>query len=32
MFLMIPNTAAEGQVVGKRINRGVGYGLEMPVM
>ena len=32
MFLTIPNTAIEVQVVGKRVNRGGGYGLEIPVI
>ena len=31
MFLMIPFTSIEVEVVGKRLNRGGGYGLEIPV-
>ena len=31
MFLTIPSTAIEVEVLGKRINRGSGYGLEIPV-
>ena len=30
MFLKLPNTI-EDEVVGKRVNRGGGYGLEIPV-
>ena len=32
MFLTIPNTAIEVQVVDKRVNREGGYGLEIPVI
>ena len=32
MFLKVPNTSIEVQVVGKRLNRGGGYGLEIPVI
>ena len=31
MFLKVPNTSIEVEVVGKRMNRGGGYGLEIPV-
>ena len=31
-FLKIPNTSIEVEVVGKRVNRGGGYGLEIPVI
>ena len=31
MFLTIPSTAIEVEVLGKRVNRGSGYGLESPV-
>ena len=31
MFLTIPSTAIEVEVLGKRLNRGGGYGLEIPV-
>ena len=31
MFLTLPNTTIEAEVVGKRLNRGGGYGLEIPV-
>ena len=31
MFLTIPSTAIEVEVLGKRVNRGSGYGLEIPV-
>ena len=31
-FLKVPNTSIEVQVVGKRLNRGGGYGLEIPVI
>ena len=30
MFLKVPNTPIEVDVVGKRVNRGGGYGLEIP--
>ena len=29
MFLKVPNTSIEFQVIGKRLNRGGGYGLEI---
>ena len=32
MFLTLPNTTIEAEVVGKRLNRGGGYGLEIPVI
>ena len=32
MFLKVPNTLTEVQVVGKRLNRGGSYGLEIPVI
>ena len=32
MFLKVPNTLIEVQDVGKRLNRGGGYGLEIPVI
>ena len=32
MFLKVPNTSIEVQVVGKRLNRGGGYSLEIPVI
>ena len=32
IFLKIPNTSIEMQVVGKRLNRGGGYSLEIPVI
>ena len=32
MFLKVPNTSIEFQVIGKRLNRGGGYGLEIPVI
>mgnify|MGYP001792401175 CR=1 FL=1 len=32
MFLKVPNTSIEVEVVGKRVNRGGGYGLEIPVV
>ena len=31
MFLTLPHTSIQTEVVGKRINRGGGYGLEIPV-
>ena len=31
MFLTIPFTAIEVEVLGKRVNRGSGYGLQIPV-
>ena len=31
MFLMIPFTSIEAEVVGKRLNREGGYGLKIPV-
>ena len=31
MILKIPNTSIEVDVVGKRVNRGGGYSLEIPV-
>ena len=31
MFLTIPSTAIEVEVLGKRVNRGSGHGLEIPV-
>ena len=31
MFLKVPNTSIEDEVVGKRVNREGGYGLEIPV-
>ena len=31
MFLTVPYTSIEAEVVGKRLNRGGGYGLEIPV-
>ena len=31
MFLTIPSTAIEVDLLGKRVNRGSGYGLEIPV-
>ena len=31
MFLKVPNTSIEVEVVGKRLNRGGGYGMEIPV-
>ena len=30
--MKLPNTSIEVQVVGKRLNRGGGYGLEIPVI
>ena len=32
MFLKVPNTSIEVQVVGKRLNREGGYRLEIPVI
>ena len=32
IFLKVPNTSIEIQVVGKRLNRGGGYSLEIPVI
>ena len=32
MFLKVPNTSIEVQVVGKRLNRGRGHGLEISVI
>ena len=32
MFLKVPNTLLEFQVVGKRLNRGGAYGLAIPVI
>ena len=32
MFLKVPHTSIEFQVVGKRLNRRGGYGLEIPVI
>ena len=32
MFLKIPNISVEVQVVGKRLNRGGDYGLDIPVI
>ena len=32
MFLKVPSTSIEVQVVGKKLNRGGGYGLEIPVI
>ena len=32
MFLKVPNTSIEVEVVGKRLNRGGGYGLEISVI
>ena len=32
MFLKIPNTSIEVDVVGKRVNRGGGYGLGISVV
>ena len=32
MFLKVPNTSIEVQDVGKRLNRGGGCGLEIPVI
>ena len=32
MFLTLPNTTIEAEVVGQRLNRGGGYGLEIPVI
>ena len=32
MFLKVPNTSIEVQDVGKRLNSGGGYGLEIPVI
>ena len=32
IFLKVPNTSIEFQVIGKRLNRGGGYGLEIPVI
>ena len=31
MFLTVPSTSIEVEVLGKRVNRGSGYGLEIPV-
>ena len=31
MFLRFPNTSAQAEVIGDRIKRGGGYGLEIPV-
>ena len=31
MFLKVPNTSIGVEVVGKRVNRGGGYGPEIPV-
>ena len=30
LFLTVPNCAIKCKVTGKRINRGAGYGLEIP--
>ena len=32
LFLKVPNISITAEVVGKRLNRGGGYGLEIPVM
>ena len=32
MFLKIPNSSIEVQIVGKSLNRGGGYGTEIPVV
>ena len=32
MFLKVPHTSVEVLVVGKRLNRGGGYGLKIPVI
>ena len=32
LFLRVPNTSITAQVSGKRLNRGGGYGLEIPVI
>ena len=32
LFLKVPNTSITAEVVGERLNRGGGYGLEIPVM
>ena len=32
MFLKVPNTSIEVQVIVKRLSRGGGYGLEIPVI
>ena len=32
LFLKVPNTSITAQVSGKRLNRGGGYGLEIPVI
>ena len=32
MFLKVPNTSIEVEVVGKRLNRGGGYGLKISVI
>ena len=31
IFLTLPNCAIKWKVTGKRLNRGAGYGLEIPV-
>ena len=31
MFLSLPNTSVQAEVIGGRTNRGGGYGLEIPV-
>ena len=32
LFLKVPYTSIEAEVTGKRVNRGGGYGLEVPVI
>ena len=32
MFLTLPNTSVQAEVIGERINRGDGYGLKIPVL
>ena len=32
MSLTLPNMSAQAEVIGERINRGGGYGLEIPVL
>ena len=32
LFLKMPNTYITAKVIGKRLNRGGGYGLEIPVI
>ena len=32
MFLTLPNTSVQAEVIGEKINWGGGYGLEIPVL